>query len=976
MPLRHTSNLSPLVNLGGFLQNWLMRIGFGSLLRGIQRRVLKATLAGIFVAAAQLAPSVQSAQTERLYLSGTGKDDSESWEFKCTYGAQSGYWTNIPVPSQWEAQGFGVASYQADHTNAANELGLYRHSFKLSRKYSKRRVFLVFEGVMTDTHAEINGRPVGPDHQGGFYRFKHDVTSLVRFGGRNQLEVTVRKRSANASVNEAERQGDYWLLGGIFRPVYLEIIPPEFIERVAIDARADGDFRMQVVAGGIASTATDLRAEVVVTDSRGRPAGKPISAPFNAGAATVNARFISPRTWTAETPDLYRAVVTLRRDKRALHEYEQRFGFRTVEVREGDGIYVNGRRVVLKGADRHSFWPDSGRCLSRDVHLLDIQLMKEMNFNAVRMSHYPPDSEFLDLCDELGLYVLDELAGWHWHYDTPTATRLVEQMVKRDVNHPSILFWDNGNEGGWNTNVDLEFPKWDPQNRRVLHPWTTFGGINTAHYLNYDRAKAACEGLPSFRRWDYTDQQIKTNTAPTIYMPTEFLHGLYDGGAGAGLEDYWQIMSQSKVLGGGFIWALVDEGLRQPSSGSIDVARNRAPDGILGPYRQREASFYTIKEIWSPVTARLVGNPGIQCTFEIENHYSFTSTESCRFTVQIQRFARPDGDQEIFKTADSRKVRSPSIPPGGKGQLRVNLPHEVRHADALALRIEDPSGRELWTYVWPLSGADRLRSELITSRIAPSRSAEREDCLELKAGKTTVRVSKSTGLLAGISRSRNPLSLANGPRPAAGATRLKTVRLTDERGTSAITAEFEGALERVQWQMLPGDWIACSYAYQSTGPQDFLGVLFDYPEARVKSKTWLGDGPYRVWKNRLRGTTFNTWRTSYNRTITGWSDWIYPEFKGFFANVRWLKLNTAEGCLIAVPASEHQFVEVFAPDLPPKDLLMKTEVNLPPSGLGFMDGIPAIGSKFTSAKDSGPQGAQNLATGRYSGTIYLKFVPD
>jgi hypothetical protein len=153
-------------------------------------------------------------------------------------------------------------------------------------------------------------------------------------------------------------------------------------------------------------------------------------------------------------------------------------------------------------------------------------------------------------------------------------------------------------------------------------------------------------------------------------------------------------------------------------------------------------------------------------------------------------------------------------------------------------------------------------------------------------------------------------------------------------------------------------------------------VLFDYPEALVRGKAWLGDGPYRVWKNRLRGATFNTWRNSYNHTITGWADWIYPEFKGFFANVRWLRLNTTEGYLIAVPAGERQFVEVFAPDLPPKGMQMKTEVALPPSGLGFLEGIPAIGTKFTTAKDGGPQGAQNSATGRYSGTIYLKFIPD
>ena len=165
-----------------------------------------------------------------------------------------------------------------------------------------------------------------------------------------------------------------------------------------------------------------------------------------------------------------------------------------MEVRAGDGLYVNGQKIILKGADRHSFWPDSGRCLSEAVHRLDINTLKDANMNAVRMSHYPPDEQFLDLCDELGLYVLDELGGWHNHYDSEVGAKLVREMVVRDVNHPCILFWDNGNEGGWNTNLDHIFPELDPQQRCVLHPWATFSGVNTAHYLAYDKAEIASGG--------------------------------------------------------------------------------------------------------------------------------------------------------------------------------------------------------------------------------------------------------------------------------------------------------------------------------------------------------------------------------------------------------------------------------------------------------------------------------------------------
>ena len=262
--------------------------------------------------------------------------------------------------------------------------------------------------------------------------------------------------------------------------------------------------------------------------------------------------------------------------------------------------------------------------------------------NAVRMSHYPPDEQFLDLCDELGLYVLDELGGWHHSYDLEVGHKLVAEMVTRDVNHPCILFWDNGNEGGWNKELDGDFAQWDPQQRRVLHPWEIFSGVNTSHYLAYDRAKIACEGRPTPRGQNNPSSANLTNTAKYIYMPTEFLHGLYDGGAGAGLEDYWKLMQYSKYIGGGFIWAFLDEGARQPDDGRIDVAGNRAPDGIVGPYREKEASFYTIKEIWSPivVTSHSFFDEDAFVSINLENRYSFTDLSSCRFTWQLCKFAK------------------------------------------------------------------------------------------------------------------------------------------------------------------------------------------------------------------------------------------------------------------------------------------------------------------------------------------------
>ncbi|MFM2082049.1 MAG: hypothetical protein RL380_740 [Verrucomicrobiota bacterium] len=830
-----------------------------------------------------LCASVAFAQeTQTVFLSGHGKDDAVPWKFLCTTGAQSGFWTNLPVPSNWELHGFGTLNYKKDATNPPPEKGLYEKDFVAPASWTNQRVFLVFEGAMTDTSAKLNGQSVGAPHQGGFYRFKYEVTSLVKPGATNQLEVEVAKHSANESVNKAERLADYWVFGGIFRPVHLDAAPSQFIERVAIDARADGAFAMDVFVDG-AAAADSVEAQLQTLDS------KNVSEPFTTAVSPelkiqnlkLKTTFPAPQLWTAESPHLYQVEVRLKRGTEIVHKLTQRFGFRTFEVRDGDGLYLNGSKIILKGVNRHSFWPDSGRCLSEAVHRLDIATIKDMNANAVRMSHYPPDAQFLDLCDELGLYVLDELGGWHNHYDTEVGTKLVEEMLTRDVNHPSIIFWDNGNEGGWNTNLDKLFAQFDPQQRRVLHPWATFSGLCTAHYLAYDKAEIAASGKSvSFQAPD--KEVVATNAAPKyIYLPTEFQHALYEGGGGAGLEDYWRMMMSHSNCAGGFIWALLDEGVRRTDTGQLDVMGNQAPDGIVGPYREREGSFYAVKQIWA---ATPVARESISPTNEI----------------QLPKANSTASGREVFSITD----------------------------DEIGVRQKD----------------------------------------------FLFRISRKTGLLATVQSGGQNYSFTNGPRFLQGSNELAAIDYTGGGYDSAkeIKVTFAGTSNMIVWSCPGNGWLRCDYTYNFTGTNDTIGVVFDYPEPNVKSKRWLGNGPYRVWKNRLVGGTFNVWSNNYNTTITGWRGWEYPEFKGFFSEVRWLQLQTTEGLITVVPQNI-PFVQVLTPDLPPGNLVAKTAVKLPSCGLGFLHAIPPIGSKFKAPDQTGPQGQPNLGTGSYTGTIFFHF---
>jgi len=297
-----------------------------------------------------------SVKTERQYLSGRGCDDMVQWDFMCTGGNNSGKWTKIGVPSCWELQGFGTYQYgmkfygKAFPEGVADEQGLYKYEFELPAEWNGKQIELVFEGSMTDTQVKINGRKAGSMHQGAFYRFIYNVSDRVFFGSKkkNVLEVTVSKESANAGVNLAERRADYWNFGGIFRPVFIVAKPAQNIDRLAIDAKADGNFYADCFLNMAVEGA---RVHTVITDVKGKKVAENTSdVRTGSDHASINFTVKSPELWTAETPTMYQATFTLL-DKagKTLHVENQKFGFRTIETRESDGLYINGQRVMIKG---------------------------------------------------------------------------------------------------------------------------------------------------------------------------------------------------------------------------------------------------------------------------------------------------------------------------------------------------------------------------------------------------------------------------------------------------------------------------------------------------------------------------------------------------------------------------------------------------------------------------------------------------
>ena len=909
----------------------------------------------------------QAPHPERIYLSGTGTDYTRTWEFYCSKGQNSGKWKSIEVPSCWELQGFGEYTYGRYYTikgaKPSDETGIYRYRFLTPDCGKNDRIKLFFDGVMTDAEVRVNGNPAGQIHQGAFYRFSYDITSLLKAEGENLLEVKVAKQSANKSVNAAERRADWWLYGGIYRPVWLEVVPDVSMEHFILDARADGSLRASVRMAG------NAEGHVLAVSIRGLKDGKPlrtlqgkeqVSCPLaTSGRETgFTCKWSDVKVWNIEAPELYVARLELKdRSGNVIQVREERIGFRTIEFFPQDGIYLNGTRLIVKGINRHSFSVDGGRTTSAAMSRQDALLIKEMNMNAVR-SHYPPDEHFLDMCDSLGLVYIDELSGWHGRYDTETGARLIREMVERDVNHPSVILWSNGNEGGWNTDNDSLFCKYDKfQRRHVIHPWADFDGLDTHHYPTY------LTGVARF-----------TN-GYKVFMPTEFMHAMYDQGGGAGLRDFWDRWMTNPMFAGGFIWVFCDEAPKRSDRGGVlDSDGSNAPDGVVGPRREKEGSFYAIRSQWSPVQIKpLLITEHFDGSFFVSNEYIYTNLKDCRMTYEVLSCDIPM-QGAVSRILARGEVTLPALSPGETGKARFSLPASFAEGDVLKLEAFDRDGHRICDWSFPIRLANpyfqRHLAQVATGLSGNTVSARNNGKeIVLKSEKVSVTFDAATGMILRVLSGNTEIPLTNGP-VAVGMKMLyqpasSYVRQDSEE--AVFCARYKGGADSIVWRLtsqglLYMDAVLLNRASGGGGFDDAfmdtevynLGLTFSYPERICKGMKWLGRGPYRVWKNRIPGTNYGIWHKDYNNTVTGesYDNLVYPEFKGYHANMYWATFESDTAPFTVYSRTDGIFYRVFTPE-EPKGSAKRTMPEFPEGDISFLLDIPAICS-FKPIEQQGP----------------------
>ena len=658
-------------------------------------------------------------------------------------------WVGFPVPANWEVNGYGTPIYvsagypfkidpprvmgepKVDYTTykERNPVGQYRRSFQLPAGWEARgQTFLRFEGVMSAFYVWINGERVGYS-QGSMEPSEFNITNYLR-AGENQIALEVYRYSDGSYLEDQ----DFWRFGGIHRSIHLLHTPDIRIRDYAVRTLPVStdyqDFILQIdpqfsVYRGMTGKGTTLQG--VLKDASGREiatlkgdvedildlehkAGRmnewyPQRGPRKLGR--MSATIKSPKRWTAETPYLYKLHLTLlTAEGEVIEQVEQSVGFRSVEIRNGQ-LLVNGAPVRFRGVNRHEHDPRTARVMSEERMLQDILLMKQANINAVRTSHYPNVSRWYELCDSLGLYVMDEadieehgLRGtlastpdWHAAF----LDRAV-RMAERDKNHPSIVMWSMGNESGYGPNfaaISAWLHDFDPT--RPVHyegaqgaggepdPKTVdvisrFYTRVKQEYLNPGIAEGEDKERAENARWERLLEIAERTNDNRPVMTSEYAHSM--GNALGNFKEYWdEIYSNPRMLGG-FIWDWVDQGIYKTlPDGRIMVAyggdfgdkpnlKAFCFNGLLMSDRETTPKYWEVKKVYSPVELRVESG---ELRVTTRNHHTDLSQYRCLWTLSI------DGKQK-----DQGEITLPEVAPGESETIPLPVSIAGKKASAKA----------------------------------------------------------------------------------------------------------------------------------------------------------------------------------------------------------------------------------------------------------------------------------------------------
>lgn len=619
------------------------------------------------------------------------------------YADQS--WDRVAVPGNWTCQGYDRPHYtnvvmpfatEPPQVPEENPTGLYRRAFRVPASWHGRRTVLQVGAAESALAVWLNGHFLG-FHKDSRLPAEFDLSAHLQ-RGENVLAAMVVRWSDGSWIEDQ----DHWWMAGIHRSVFLYSTDSTWIADTRIEASLDdgrGVARVATDVGFSAAPEAGWTVEVRLEDSagkclatgtdavpvldRGSPLRELLSGMYFTGS-TARCELVVPdvEPWSAEQPALYRVFVSLRGPDGAVREVvTQRTGFRNVEVRDRR-LLVNGKAVLLNGVNRHDHHPDRGKAVSRDDMRRDVELMKQFNVNAVRTAHYPNDPHFLDLCDEYGLYVIDE-ANVESHarqkslcHDERFHTAIAERarrMVLRDENHPCILGWSLGNEAGYGGG-QAAAAAWirarDPG--RFLQYES--GGVMSGWLHEPDSVTRLETDIicPMYATIDDIVAWAQSTNEDRPLILCEYSHAM--GNSNGSLADYWEAFREHHGLQGGFIWDWIDQGLRTQTEdgteyfgfgGSFGDEPNDANfciNGLIGPDRGPHPALWELKKMGEPV--RVLPADPARGHFVVRNERCFSSLADLEGTYSLE------ADGEVVETGG---FAMPELAPGEEGEVQLGL---------------------------------------------------------------------------------------------------------------------------------------------------------------------------------------------------------------------------------------------------------------------------------------------------------------
>lgn len=904
-------------------------------------------------------------------------------------GYDDGDWDKIPVPSNWEVEGYGQAIYLderypfdaqwPDVPGDYNPVGLYRTTFELEPAWNDKIVRLVFGSVRSALQVWVNGHRVGFS-QGAKTPAAFDISEFLQTGS-NTLALKIHRWS-DASYLESQ---DMLRMSGIERSVYLEAVPKSHIADVFVRAGLENAYR-------------DGKLELDIVVKNETPEAQPYQLNWSllkpdrsiSVLAGSQLRFDLPseeskllqvgdsipdvRAWTAETPWLYKLLLELQNvHGDIIAAWSEEIGFRNIEIDDGQ-LKVNGHPLTIRGVNRHETHPNSGHVVNRETMLQDIQLMKRHNINAVRSSHYPNDPHWYDLADRYGLWVVDEAnieshplaISEHTQLGNemswlPAHLDRTRRMVERDKNHPSIIIWSLGNEAGEGKIFEATYD-WIKQ-RDPTRP-VQYEPAGLERYTDI-----YCPMYPPAQR--LLDYAATKPQRPAIMI--EYAHAM--GNSVGNLADYWKAIDSHPSLQGGFIWDWVDQSLafkdeqgrRYWAYGhdyhpDLPTDGNFLNNGLVDPDRVPHPHLQEVKKVYQPLTFRLVDTA--DASFEVINRYDFLGLDHLRFQWQLQQNGH---------VAHSGPITVPAVKPGESATFKLDLPNiEAKEGDEFHLKLvaslldPDPileTGHVIaWDqFLWKFKPA--IPTPPNGGKVTMEESAT---TITISGGHFKLLFSKTSGQIERYVYRGHEMLLA-GPRPNfwrpptdndLGNGMPKWAAAWKEAGPGRVLIDMDHSTDRGMIQVttvfsLPSvkSQLQLSYQVEGSGAitidTAFTPGTLDLPKiprfgmqmtlpGRFRHAEWFGRGPHENYADRKSSAAVGHYYSEVSEMFHRYSR---PQETGNLTDVRWMSLSDgAESGLLVVA---EQAVSASAWPFAMEDL----EFVASSAGTGSASGLVPLTSK-------------------------------